>query len=812
MKIRAIFIVFLLITVSCSTKKDGFFPRAYHSTTSKFNPLFNGQEALRYGVLDLTQKHQDNYWERLQVDPFALPDSYDTEKTTNEFFDRAEEKAILTVQKHSMLIRGEQKNNQIAKAYLLLGQARYYNGRYLQAVEAFSHLIKNINDPEEVVKAEFWRAKTYLAMGQHDRAVRELSNIAQSAKLKTQQYALVQAALADALLIVEEDSLATKPLYNAFATEKSAERRGRYAYLLGQLYEELHYSDSAEVAYQQVVDLNRRLPREMWIHARLAQLKNKTPNDENTMLSYQKLLRSDEDRRFRDKIHYFYGAYLLKGGDTLSSENEFHEVLRANTNDVYLKSLVYEQFAMNRFDQVAYLDAAAYLDSTLQNLTADTRRYRKLNRQRHKLDDIITYDKTIAETDSLLSLMHMSAEQQKEWVDNHIAALRKAKQKANALEKELNAAPKESMGNFYFYNTRQVDVGKQDFQRNWSNIALADNWKYTPVQSNTIVITEEKSSEADIENAVFHRETYLSRIPPLTAQDSIVKLQQEAYFQAGLAYKEQFAVKKTAIERFTSLLESNPAARYLPPTFYHMYELHKGSQIEQDHWRNRILNEYPESDYAKMLQNPAALVKNNEDNKAKIKAAKVLFDDQKYQEVITQSEKQIPQLTNKELQAEWALLRATSLGRLDGLDAYKKALTTLVETYPKTKIKDIAQSQLDGFAVYNDIDTTNDTSAKLVFVRTPQERNQSLEDKLWIEEWLKKEGVEERLVVSIDVFDRTTETLVIHGFTSEKGAKETLSLMGRENAHLLTSKNVVILASGYRNALIHKRLGELVKK
>ncbi len=95
--------------------------------------------------------------------------------------------------------------------------------------------------------------------------------------------------LADALLKEGKDSLATEPLTKAFATEKSAYKRGRYAHLLGQLYEDLNYADSAIVAYQYVLDLKRRLPRELWIHARLAQLKNKPPKDEETLKAYKRL-------------------------------------------------------------------------------------------------------------------------------------------------------------------------------------------------------------------------------------------------------------------------------------------------------------------------------------------------------------------------------------------------------------------------------------------------------------------------------------------------------------------------------------------
>ena len=253
MKKAVLFFGLILMVVACSTKKNGAINRAYHSTTSKFNPLFNGQEALRYGTLDITQNYQDNYWLRLSVDPYQLPDAFSDEDNSNEFFNRAEEKATLTVQKHSMLIDGEQHNKQIAKAYLLLGKARYFNGSYLQAVEAFTYLIKNMGTTTEAIDAELWRAKCYLEMGQEARAAREFTNITQSGNLTTKQYALAQSALADARLREAKDSLATQPLMRALGTEKSAVKRGRYAYLLGQLYEGLQYEDSAIVAYQQVI-------------------------------------------------------------------------------------------------------------------------------------------------------------------------------------------------------------------------------------------------------------------------------------------------------------------------------------------------------------------------------------------------------------------------------------------------------------------------------------------------------------------------------------------------------------------------------
>ena len=785
--------------------------RFYHKTNSKFNPLFNGEEALRYGLLDITLNHDDNYWLRLYVDPYILPVAYESEEVnTNEFFDRAQDKAILTVQKHSMLIKGAQRNNQIARAYLLLGKARYYNGKYLQAIEAFTYLVKNISGDDLAVEAELWRSKSYLALGQHERAARELINIAYTGSLTNEQYALSQAALADALLREEKDSLATEPLRKAFATEKSAYKRGRYAYLLGQLYEDLNYADSAIVAYQYVLDLNRRLPRELWIHARLAQLKNNTPKDEATLKAYKRLLRSDEDRRFRDKIHYFYGTYLLKGADTVNAETELNASLQTMTNDTYLKSLIYEQLALNRLDQVAFVKAGAYLDSTLQNLKEGTRRFRKVTRQLKKLDDIIRYEKTITETDSLILLMDMPKEAQKAVVDAYIEKILADKEKAEAESKEGIGESIAMMGDFYFYNSRQVLNGKLRFQENWTNIALADNWKYNPTKS---IASGEETLElegvAETIDSALDPETYLSQIPPPEALDSLQLLQNEAYYQAGLAYKEQFLIKAFAIDRFNSLLAANPAMHYIPTTLYHMYELYNDNPTEQSEFRSRIIAEYPESDYAKIIQNPEVLAQTFTANQAAISAAKEKFKNQEFKAVIEESERFIPRLRDKELQAAWALLRATALGRLDGLEAYKKALTSLVQSYPKTEGSQKAQTQLDGFDVYNDSVLGAREKAKLVIVRTLEDREQSEADKVWLDTWLAEEGIEDLLRVSIDVFNRDVETLVIHGFLSLKSANEMAAILSKSNPRLLGSKNIVISASQYRNAFVRKRLEQL---
>ena len=79
-------------------------------------------------------------------------------------FDRAEEKAVKAIQKHSMNINGMQRNNKIDEAYLLLGKARYYDRRFFPAMEAFNYLLENYADSKTYVEGRIWREKTNIRL------------------------------------------------------------------------------------------------------------------------------------------------------------------------------------------------------------------------------------------------------------------------------------------------------------------------------------------------------------------------------------------------------------------------------------------------------------------------------------------------------------------------------------------------------------------------------------------------------------------------------------------------------------------------
>ena len=125
---------FFLFLVACSTKRNTFVSRNSHALSTKYNILYNGGIALDKGVVDLKSGYNDNYWELLPVERMQVSkEAILPGQKKNANFDRAEEKATKSIQKHSMNIDGGEKNPQMDEAHLMLGKSRYYDQRFIPA-------------------------------------------------------------------------------------------------------------------------------------------------------------------------------------------------------------------------------------------------------------------------------------------------------------------------------------------------------------------------------------------------------------------------------------------------------------------------------------------------------------------------------------------------------------------------------------------------------------------------------------------------------------------------------------------------------
>jgi hypothetical protein len=58
-----------------------------------------------------------------------------------------------------MNIDGRERNFQIDEAYLLLGKARYYDQRFIPALDAFNYILYKYPNSSNIYEAKIWRGK-----------------------------------------------------------------------------------------------------------------------------------------------------------------------------------------------------------------------------------------------------------------------------------------------------------------------------------------------------------------------------------------------------------------------------------------------------------------------------------------------------------------------------------------------------------------------------------------------------------------------------------------------------------------------------
>ena len=90
----------------------------------------------------------------------------------NPNFLLAEEKATKAIQRHSMDIKDEERNPQTDEAFLLLGKARYFDERYIPALEAFNYILNKYSQSDKLNEANIWREKVNIRLENEDLAIK----------------------------------------------------------------------------------------------------------------------------------------------------------------------------------------------------------------------------------------------------------------------------------------------------------------------------------------------------------------------------------------------------------------------------------------------------------------------------------------------------------------------------------------------------------------------------------------------------------------------------------------------------------------
>ena len=853
-------VILVVLLVACSTKRNTFLARKSHSLSTKYNILYNGGIALDQGVTDLKSGFKDNFWETLPIERMQVSEqTLLPGQTRNSNFERAETKAAKAIQKHSMNIDGSEKNPQMDEAHLMLGKARYYDQRFIPALEAFNYILYKYPTSDKINEIKIWREKTNMRLENDAIAVTNLRKLLKEIKFKDQIFADANATLAQAFLNLEEKDSAIAKLKLATKFTDKNEEKARYRFILGQLYEQKGMKDTAFASFQEVIDMNRKSSRMYVIQAHAKQAQQFDYKNGDTLAFVKKfndLLKDRENRPFLDILNHQMGLFYDKSKKDEIAKTYYNKSLKLKSNDTYLVASNYRNLAEIHFNEAKYVTAGKYYDSTLTVLEPRSREFKLITKKRENLEDVIKFEGIAQRNDSILKLSKMSDAEREIYFSEYISKLKKeeelqkiALEKASKdvasngndgtifdngknllnndaqAEKAKASNPRPNFGatvtsSFYFYNPSTLAYGKTEFVKKWGKREYGPNWRLASEKGKNTLKEDEnenqKSDEKDVAQAEDERYTtnfYTKNIP--TAQkdlDSIAKERNFAYYQLGVIYKEKFKEYQKAADKLELLLQKNPEERLILPSLYNLYKIYQIIDPSQALViKNRIITDYPNSRYAQLL--------NNDSINLELGSPEVVYkdlykeyEDGLYREVIVKTDMAIVQFVGEEMLSKFELLKANLIGKLYGLVEYKKALNFVALTYPNSEEGKSAEDFITKKIPYLEaLYFEDETPSSWNIIYQPkslvEKDNKVLLDKL--NKFIKERSIG-KLTLSTDIYTMDRNLILIHGIKSETDAKGIAQVLKEFKDYKIQDVATVISSENYRIVQVYKNLEEFI--
>ena len=727
LKYKYITILFLVLA-GCSTEKNTTTTRTYHNLTSHFNIYFNGIESIKKGVLKAEDSKVDNYSQILPL--FFYTDKSISQSVTPEM-DQAAKKATKVITIHSITVKPEMKkgiqtpkqkefynqkefNNWMDENYLMLGISYVYKNEYNLAIETFKHIISDFPHTPSKYAALIWLSRCYNEINELKESEKIFLLLEADEKMPEKMYEDFYTSYCDYYLKQKNYEKAAPLLEKALENCRRKKYRIRYTYILAQIYQENGNMEKAADNYKKVIKMNP--PYEMTFNAKInlaGSFDVSKGEGKEIRVLLRKMLKDEKNNEFQDQIYYALGKISLKENKTDEAIELFRESSGKSTKNLNQKGLTYLTLADIYYNMQEYTFAQAYYDSTLQNINSEFENYSNISLKAGSLTKLVKNLMVFNLQDSLQTLSKMTDSDRFAAIDKLIAAVvQKEQDEAKKKQEELmdtqfgllnqgidnsNRSGESATGKWYFYNPAAKSFGQPEFRMKWGNRKLEDNWRRNNKQTVEVFEPAEtkelKDSAAGTENKVLvdnkSREFYLKDIP-FTDEDLAKshEMLKEALYNAGVIYLEDLMDTDKAIESFEELVKRYPDDKFALLSYYAMYDIFnkKGDDAEARKNMNLIISKFPESPTALMLSNPD-YVKQIQDKENAVHNSYIetynLFNSGDYTGVLTKVDLARNNYPGDHLLPRFELLRALSLGHLQGREKLKQELDTLVRYYPE---------------------------------------------------------------------------------------------------------------------------------
>ena len=633
---------FLLLTTSCSTKKNTAQSRWWQSFNARYNTYFNGQQAFIDGSIEKENGNKDNYTELIPLYTVGNKQSRDLGKGN---FSRAIEKSEKAIKQHSIKARPEwnkgrrktqkdiewlsrkEYNPFIWRAWLLMGKSQFQQGQFEEAAATFSYMTRlYATQPAILGISRAWQAKSYVELDwiydAEDIIVKQRRDSMHFRARKDWDY-----TMADYYLRSEQYEQAIPYLRQVIKHEKRRKQKAREWFLMGQLQARQGHREEAYKAFRHVTRLNP--PYELEFNARIAQTEVMAEGNAKRMISrLKRMAASDNNKDYLDQVYYAIGNIYMAQKDTLQAIEAYEKGVKKTTRSGIEKGVLLLTLGNIYWEREKYADAQRCYGEAIGLLDKDRSDYKQLSYRSKVLDELAPHTSAVELQDSLQRLAKMSEEERLKVIDKLIDDLKKKeKEERRALEEaetEKVLAQQSAIGNrqqqnrnttptqqpttgngqWYFYNPQLVNQGKRTFEQQWGRRENTDDWQrinktvvattaaempdsleHSEIAadgsevSDSTATTKEEAANDTLANDPHNREYYLAQIPFTEEQIEASNLQiQDGLFHSGIIFKDKLDNLSMCEKTLRRLLSDFPSYEHNDEALYHMFLLYSRQQ------------------------------------------------------------------------------------------------------------------------------------------------------------------------------------------------------------------------------------------
>ncbi len=638
-------LLFSLFTfTSCSTQKAKWANIQFHNTTCHYNVWWNGNESLKQGREKLHKNAVDDYTRLLLPEN---PGSEEIARSINPEMDRAIEKGVKGIQKHSIISKGEERVPYIKECYLLTAYASFYKQDYPSAQNACNILVNQFTGTRAGDEGAVLLARCLAREKRYTDAETALDQLVVNlgkGNFSRSQRSKLYIAMVEATIPQEKYKKAVEYIHLAIETSKSRREKARLTFLLAQIYQQLEKRPVAAKYYRQVLaygpeyvmEFNARLGEASCVD--LNSLSESTRSKDIAKLEKQldAMLHDKKNEEYRDQIYYAKGEMYLGLKDARKACDNYRRSVAVSTANKSQKARSAIRMGEVLYDLYENYDLAQkYYDTAMAIISPDYPRYTAIKRRHDILTELTAFTRVYERNDSLVEMATMPEDKRLAIINAKIDTLKLREQEAKekALLDELMSDSKAQQntlsGDWYFYNTNTVAKGKETFRQRWGLRPLEDNWFLTDksmIGMNLFASEPEADSDSpdslntlDSLNSLSsmdsmslgnpddpHHVAYYLKDLPSTPQaiDSLDSLTSRALLGAGYIFYDGIGNIQRALECYLRLAGNYTSYSETVQAFYMLYRIYdrQGNTPQANYYRDMVLMGFPDSDFANLIR------------------------------------------------------------------------------------------------------------------------------------------------------------------------------------------------------------------